>query len=316
MIDIWEDVRDQFQDYSLVVPDFHAAGASRTYRLSIDPSDTIALIHAAYPADGNLEPFRERLRASGPTRTWSHLDFRINSEGNETPRGYSLIGRLLQQLFLAMNLAVPGSCSLFSPIFVNCNIEGVVPPHLPGSVFDDAAWMAKRWGWPHVQTLPFETTWAWVQNTLWNVDSATRPHEKAAFTLLEIAPRDGVDPGSIMLLAQALESLFVDETQGISKLLRERVEALFGRPTSHNKWMTKFYDLRSRVAHGSASFLRPGDYHFRDDDFNRMVDENHDLVFRAQAVLLATLQDMIVHGASGYSFSQNVSRVLEPTDPT
>ena len=36
---------------------------------------------------------------------------------------------------------------------------------------------------------------------------------------------------------------------------------MLGTPTSHKRWFSKFYDLRSRVAHGDVPLLRPGKYY-------------------------------------------------------
>lgn len=208
-----------------------------------------------------------------------------------------------------MNLAVPGSCNLHRCEFIDANYSVPEAPDLDVSIFEDAAYTANTWGWPHVTELPFEITWDWVHTTLWAIDTASTAVEKAAFTFLEIAPRGVIDPGSIMLLAQALEGIFVVETQGVSRLLRERIEALFGAPATHKKWATQFYALRSRIAHGSASMLRPGEYEFQSEAFTRLYEENFDLTGRTAAVLLATLQDMITHRVSAYRFTQSLERV-------
>jgi hypothetical protein len=113
----------------------------------------------------------------------------------------------------------------------------------------------------------------------------------------------------ILLIAQVLEAFFSDGRQGIGAVLRERLELVLGIPATHSKWFSKFYERRSRIAHGSAPVFRPGGYAHDD---NKAVEEYFQSycvpIDEAVAVLLGILQDLVRHDARQYVFLQEALR--------
>jgi hypothetical protein len=307
--ELWEIVQGYFHDFSLAGSPLSTDGAERVHRISLDATDTIEFLRLSSPKDENWEPFKDRITSSWKRGYMSYIDFAVPSVSSEDRPPLLLISRFLQHVFLAMNLAIPGSCNFFRPIYVNFPDDSVKPPHLSADEIASAAIEAASWGWPKIGHMSFDQTWRWVTAEIGEIDLATTPSEKAAFTLLEFAGMDtAIDPGSILMLAQVIESLFVVETEGVVRLLRERIDALLGSPQSHKRWISSFYQLRSRIAHGSAPLLRPGRYSFGEEHHNKFYAERSKLVDQALAVLLAVMQDMILTETRQYRFAQQVIR--------
>jgi hypothetical protein len=62
---------------------------------------------------------------------------------------------------------------------------------------------------------------------------------------------DGRDPHQVFK---------VEPTQfnSIGKMLKDRIHLVLGEPKSHKKWITDFYNLRSRIIHGDYPLVRSG----------------------------------------------------------
>lgn len=101
------------------------------------------------------------------------------------------------ELFLLLNLAVPGSL-------------GVVTPQLDAYAFEVAWVSARRNGWPAIEPLPFDRVLAWYDSlSLGTTQRATTPIARALFALLHLAKLDPSEPAALLHLGHALAALDV-----------------------------------------------------------------------------------------------------------
>ncbi|HWS72422.1 MAG TPA: hypothetical protein VN605_09920, partial [Thermoanaerobaculia bacterium] len=103
------------------------------------------------------------------------------------------------ELFLLLNLAVPGSI-------------GIASPQLDAYAFEVAWVAAKRNAWPAIEPVPLDRVLAWYDTqNLGTSQRATTPIARALFALLHLARLDPAEPAALLHLGHALAALEVDE---------------------------------------------------------------------------------------------------------
>ncbi|RCJ29027.1 hypothetical protein A6770_01130 [Nostoc minutum NIES-26] len=328
--EFWEEASNVLLTSSLAITPYKTA--QQNYLIEIDTSDVILYLKAVEICEQDPAVFCQRMDEQmklGYHMASSILKLHLKYElCNETEQDVLqiVVGKFLQQLFLAMNLSFPGSITLYSSEYVKANelvpkffslyrIPGVKPdvpkpPELSAYILESAFIHALRRGWPKLTQLPFQTVWSWVTEELpYSLDLAEKPHHKALFTLLRITSNQTNHTDTILLIAQALEALFVDGKEGIGNTLKQRLELVLGTPQTHKNWFSKFYNRRSQIAHGSMPILRPSDLYDRDESsIEDYIEEFYGSIDEAVAVILAVLQDLIRNNAREYCFLQNVVR--------
>jgi hypothetical protein len=223
-----------------------------------------------------------------------------------------VLSRALQQVFLGMTLAHPGSCNLLFSRYVGIDDDTWPAPSLSGGRLESAVLHAKETGWPDIATLPFAQVWEWLAKTdVLNTTVATDPVHKALFALLTVCEENTSEPASILMVMQALESLLVVGHQGIRSLARSRLETILGTPRAGRRVFADLYALRCRIAHGGMPVARPGVVFDIGEDLT--LEDHHSAYVRpvddAISILTALLQDLVRADARGYEFRQLVTRV-------
>ncbi|CAN5229956.1 hypothetical protein BH20GEM2_BH20GEM2_12250 [soil metagenome] len=191
-----------------------------------------------------------------------------------------------------------------------CEYPDFKEPHFPApvlnsDVLDDAYVDALPGEWPPFQELSFAETWNWLhEDMIYDLDIAETPAQKALFGLLRICTREQWDPNNSLILAQALESLVASgKGDRIHRRVVRRLEELFGPRPPGDQWFRDFYQLRSRIIHGSAPMLRPGPYYDKSDRrVRREVEHAAELEGIAVAAMLALLQRLVATGTHEFDF--------------
>lgn len=303
--EVWEEAVALFADKpAQVQPD---AASSHAWSISLDASDAITYLRAAEQVEIDPEPFRERLasqRAAGRHMTSSELHLSLSgpTNGSESDR-LRAAGKFLQHLFLAMNAALPGCCRIGGS-YLDDPEDSLPPPDVSGNSLESAFVHAQERGWPNLRRLPFSECWSWMEAELpYHLETATEPHHRALLTLLRLCGEGVAETDTMLQVAQVLEAFFSDGRQGIGAILRTRLELVLGEPPTHQKWFNKFYAQHSRIAHGSAPILRPGWY--AQDDHPEVLDYLDSYFVpldEALAVLMAIVQDLVLHRSHRYAF--------------
>lgn len=225
-----------------------------------------------------------------------------NQHGRPTskPAPDYALRRMLQQLFLTISIAEPGTCD-----FSICETVGSEPMQflkLDSQVLNIAFYYAREWSWPLLQPLSFATTWAWVNAGLpYDCDIAKTPSQKALFALLRIAVRNKSVPYDLLIFAEAFEGLLIkSKSEPITKTVRRRLDLLLGAFEDHHVWFNKLYDVRSRIVHGSEAVIRPDEMALDNPEVITMLDKVFGPEWMATAALLGLLQDLVTKNAHSY----------------
>jgi hypothetical protein len=216
------------------------------------------------------------------------------------------IPRFLENLYVAMNLAVPGSCNLYRTSFKSTrDLKGgswrrrreTVRVDLAAQPFETAAQFALERGWPTHQEIDLRHAWGWLNQTgLLDLDVAENPWQRAVFTLLHIGNLESQYPDVIFYCVQAIEALV---SQGApASVTKRRVESVLGAPRTHKNWFSDLQRIRSQVAHGTAPLVRPSGF------LNNEPGKAFENIELSVAVLLALLQRLVAKNATRFQINE------------
>ena len=223
----------------------------------------------------------------------------------------------LQELFLAMNIS-GGPC--IDLTYTNCilpkkwaSFGNTLPPKLSMFYFESSWLKAKERNWPQLNLLSFSETWEWFEgNKIRGLELAKHSSQIALFSILHLTySTDLANSSSVLLLSQALESLFSTKKENILSVLKERIALLLGTPPENKNWINKFYELRSRIIHGDQPIIRPSsycDFSVEQEYYEKYLPLYMDYSEMASLVLFATIQDLIINSAKGFNFKQSIER--------
>lgn len=213
-------------------------------------------------------------------------------------------GVVLQQLYLALNLSLPGAGHLLA-----CH-----SPHqtsfynLPGfnaSLLESAWQLSQDWQWPVLQQLDFAQVWQWLdQQGLSRIDIATTPLQKACFCLLELAEAKSSWVQNVLPIGHLLE-LFTATDAANFGLCEQRLQLVLGSAGRHRHALQKFDELRQDLRLGQRPLLRPADLAHQQVQDLHPHHQPPASVSAATAVLLAILQQLVQQRSSGLKFSES-----------
>jgi hypothetical protein len=316
LIQVWEEALYYFKDFV-------------AYSYEITSQSQAKQIYISLQGDEILSELKNQkiLEEQGDEDTTVPTKFTENEEhrlairiksGKDLPINFvfNVISIFIQELFLAMNIS-GGPCLdlTYSEYIIPEQWSGpyeLSPPQLSAFYFE-SGWLKaqqSKWGWPKLELLNFSDTWEWFDHIGFRgIKLATQSVHKALFSFLYLESSRGplANPSSILTLSQAIESLFSTNKENILGMLRERITLVLGSPVKHKNWINKFYDIRSRIIHGDHPLLRD-DYsetHEYTEEFWPLYTEYSEKAF---LVIIATIQDLIIHSAKGYQFKQSLER--------
>ena len=222
--------------------------------------------------------------------------------------GYRLFLRasfeeLLNDVVLVVNLARPGLFDVGEGYILQ---DGKVRKNTDVIISDlrMALANASKINWPQCHSLDLMTVWNWAMKTglLGGIGKTALGRAFNAFSYLFIDP---LDDQSVLLFWSliGIEALYVSPSAKIMEQVRERSQLLLGPLTAYKKKLSRMYDLRSKFIHGALPF--PGKFFTKDamPEYEQFADEVSEASLLAQAILTATLQEMVIRDLSELSFS-------------
>jgi len=193
------------------------------------------------------------------------LDLRTRKDRRDLP---SFVQLFLHEVFLLLNLAVPGSCS---GVFATLSGSGYRASEiaLSARLFEYAWSLAARQGTPPIVLLPLAEVVRWYDALqIGTVQVATSGVAKALFQLLHLARHDEEEAMSILRIGQALAAL--------------------GETPS-----AEFVRLHASLASGTAPVLHPMGEESLDARIEELSLEWSDVADDAAAQLVSALQRLV-----------------------
>jgi Apea-like HEPN len=268
--------------------------------------------------DAMLSSFEEyrRLKSIGAIKDNFEIKFSIYNSSDEYSN-FGYVTNILHQLFLAMNLSIPGSCDFYSAIIrpvvaENDTYEKEIRLRLSGSIIASSTKLIDEMKWPEIHEIPVKIVLQWIEKIGFSKSSFAHSNtERAIFGLLYSCMHEEIEPTALIWLTQALEALFDTPQLGIANTLKERVFLVLEKPNENlkkiNKAINAFYDYRSRYVHGEIALPNPMSIRLLDktlDDFEEELIQHMDF---AMILIVASLQKLIIKDSNGFNFSETLS---------
>lgn len=311
IITAWEGLQEHLQQVPFQVEDPYRAELDN-FTVSVDASSVINLLKQAAESKGN---FANYLQASidQDLPIGAEIDLRMESdiENLETYTLYHAVSVLMQQIMLAMNISLPGSCQFLETYFEGERAELFETPQFDSLRFTNGWLSAFDADWPVLKPLTFADVWQWLENQATSqTDTAIRPINKVLFGLLELSqPRSQFEAGDALLVSHMLETLMGAESNSRSTVVRDRVVSILGEPSAKADSFNELYRLKDAMINGELPVRRPAlVFHDADEEILQQLEAHNSPIEQALAVLLGMLQDLVSQGAKGYKFTEQVTR--------
>ena len=208
-------------------------------------------------------------------------------------------------LLTATTIALPGALKTADPtVIVNGNLHRELP--MLDGWFDHAIERIRKDGWPPIREIAVVTAWDWFSR-LPGLDTGfvSGPVGRAISALTHIiypsSPFDDLGTGLLWALL-GLEAVYGRGPTSIGEQLREKSELLLGKSRNTKRRFATAYNFRSRFVHGDLDIP----FRYLDDvpheDTVRMQNTEWDASFFMQAVLISTIQELVLRNVHHVAF--------------
>lgn len=310
---IWKEVESVFNNYPLQT---FALGkkCNNGYKITLDVTDITNFFNKRIKLVKFEEDYGYYEYDVDPTfylkiMIKGYNDSEIQFTGGE--RGILTINRFLQDLFLAMNLCYP-TLDLWRGEIIESPSDYEIIDFTPDLSFEPIyySWIeGRKWNYAKLTNMSFLTIWNWINNVeLPGIGLANSNAQKACLLLLDLCSHPRFQVEKYLILSRGFETIFTTSNDGIARTLRERIELLLKEPVTNKKWLSKFYDIRSRIIHGDLPVTRNSfEYNFYTEEFNENYFQPY---LQALSVYLCIIQKMVQKNCSGFSFTQKFSPII------
>lgn len=209
------------------------------------------------------------------------------------------VGRAVRDLTLAANLAKPGAVEIAGGI---CIADGSPVSHTVGaitSMLTVAVEEIADLGWPVIQDLSIGAVWRWMRELPGFDHGSPGGRGGRALAAFSYQLKGSIAENSPMDLVWALvglEALYGKGKEGLRAQLIEKSQALLGKPHAFRKRFHGMYDYRSRFVHGDLDLPLSYQLYTGSKATSTFESESDTTLTTAVAVLVASLQELVVRG--------------------
>lgn len=158
---------------------------------------------------------------------------------------------------------------------------------------------SRAMNWPQIKCVKLVDTINWFDkfNLHPNNRSENNLHRAInAFSQLFGNLREN-DSANLFWIMLGIEALLVEGNQNITSQFKEKSIIIFGRPKEYTKKLTKLYEYRSKLVHGSFD-IYPKFY----SDYEVFDKEYYDYLEFATSILIALIRELISKQTSSFEF--------------
>jgi hypothetical protein len=174
-------------------------------------------------------------------------------------------------------------------------------------------------GWPSIVNLPIESVVGWASK-LQDVKYAmpNSPIGRALGALTHLIRQSSKDIGPLGLLwaLSGLETLYCDSRENMRAQLASRTQSFLGPHPSGLKTFKKMYDYRSALVHGRVNVPFAHCPFDAMESHSNWVEESLSNEEFAGAVLLATIQQLVIKDWYGLVFQEDIQGAKVPAYET
>lgn len=304
---LWREIGSYFRNHTFSAQSRPGARV-KPYHISLDAAGLVQTMEQAVAAGGF-----ERQRAahvgdrSAPIAGSLRVSVTDPAGGLQEREVYEVATLFLQQLVIAANLVLPGSCQILAARWAGPAAH-LVEAGVADSVIFGGARQVLREGW----TLPapgFEVVWSWLQaRELGHSHTAIKAIDKVLLTQLKVAEqRHEYSARTVLLVLFQLEMLLDCHTKNDAALLRKRLRLLLGDVPVSADCIKDLFSVRNELLLGHQPVMRPPLLaHDMQDELQDQLGQHNMTVINAAALVQALLLQLIAQNGSDFVFNESV----------
>ena len=219
----------------------------------------------------------------------------------------TLIGIFEERLYVFLiitHIACPGCLNVDEGyLFFNDKYYDRIQGML--SSLREAYQLSSELGWPKLDKLKILDVWDWAKEIDEIISGISETQLGRALCALSYLFKPGIMHDETLDIVWALiglEALYCKGVTGIKEQLTEKSQVLLGEVTENKRKFKEMYNFRSRFIHGDFNF--PSKYCFKEAEsaFEKFESANYRATLAAEALLIATLQEMYKNKYSKLEF--------------
>lgn len=244
------------------------------------------------------------------------LDSQINAEGMTVygvfpSMAHSFFKKRILDFIFAINLAHVGSIECMKAVLFDEDNNHLWYSGLPRTeifAFRKAVSKSQELKWPEIKDIDLKVVWKWLNKRIGFMEGFSKNAvDRALIACSRLFDDLGTDgPHELFWALLGIEALYVKGKASILDQVRDKAQSLLGEQEGIGKKMSKMYDVRSRYIHGDMNFTSTYPLYNAFPEFDKYGKEVIDATSTAAAILISTIQKMILNEWGQIDFQYNV----------
>lgn len=305
IIALWQEAVETLKTCTLncVHPD---TGKYVDVRFKADFSTILTCLRDASAQSGSFDRHRRLHLQNNATTISAALPLTVSCDDTSLDHGaaFALGSVFQQQLFLALNLTLPGACQMLGVSFRGEAAHLFEAQAYDSKLFYDARMSAQQQNWPTLSILTFTQVWQWLNHSGFSrTDVAISDLSKVLLNLLKLAQqRQRYGSRSALLMARQLELLLGQEPPA---RLRERCALILGQIPEAADCFVELFRLRTDLFQGQHPVRRPALItHSLGEEEREQIAGHNSAIELAASITVALLQHLISQNRDKFVFRE------------
>jgi hypothetical protein len=309
IVELWRQIGQHFRNRSFAAQSRPGARV-KLYNLSLDASGLVQTMEQAVQQAGSFDKQRAAHIEDRNARVAGSLLLTIADRTGEMQEReiYEVATLFLQQLVIAANLVLPGSCQILAAAYTGPGAH-LVEAGVADSVIFGGARRVLQDAW-QLPAIGFDQVWSWIETLeLSHTHTAIKAINKVLLTQLKVAEqRHEYSARTVLLVLFQLEMLLDCHTRNDASLLRKRLRLLLGDIPERIDCIKDLFVVRSELLQGHQPVMRPPLLaHDMQEELEDLLGQHNMTVINAAALVQALLAQLISKGGSDFVFSESAS---------
>lgn len=312
IIALWKQLGSFFDDRAFTAQDA-INGKVRSYQISLDTGELEKLLESAQASAGSFNKYLDTHIDNPEQRIDASLDLAITGRDHAPAEeeAYHVATVFLQQLVMLANISLPGSLQILDASFTGTSAHRYEAQSFDDRIFYGANRAARYHNWPVLATLSPARVWAWLEACETSqTEIAIKEINRVLFTLIKVAEqRHEYSARTVLLVIYQLELLLDCRHADSPGELRQRLRMILGDIPESADCLGELVEVRNSLFRGNQPVRRPPLIcHTTAEALKGQLCQHDSAVESGTAMVLALLQDLIVHDCRRYEFTESVSR--------
>jgi hypothetical protein len=237
-------------------------------------------------------------------------DVEIKVEFSAKAHCPDILESYLTFVFMALNIAAPG-CADFYNVKISPAGKYYSDLRFSSHRFNHGWYKCLELGWPTIEKIDLSAVIKWLcDNEIFRGQVSRGGIQRIVYALLNVCSGKWLDPMEVIWLSHALENIVDSPSSNISKLLKDRLFLLTGKPKNnikkYKRLIDSFYNLRSRIVHGEFKICHPFYNERLDEKMEEYIENLQEPLDFATGLIISIIQKMVKNKWSKIEFEEKL----------